>query len=99
MLMTHWTDFGLSQMPPRSARERAVLRPDWQALVDGRAGALREPLRGLTTDGAIRPGLFPLQATGVSAAPITQAALAFVRALSAGQRQRAVFALGEPAWT
>jgi hypothetical protein len=94
MLMTHWTDFGLSQMPPRSARERAVLRPDWQALVDERAGALREPLRGLTTDGAIRPGLFPLQATGVSTAPITQAALAFVRALSAGQRQRAVFALG-----
>jgi hypothetical protein len=71
-----------------------VLPPDLQALVDERAGALREPLRGLTTDGTIRPGLFPLQATGVSTAPITQAALAFLGALSAGQRQRAVFPPG-----
>lgn len=54
---------------------------------------LREPFRGLTTEGTARPGLFPLRATGVSTAPITEAAAAFVGALSAEQRQRAVFPL------
>lgn len=92
--MGHWTDFGLSQMHPRSARERAELPQALRAVVDERTGALREPLAGLTADGTIRPGLFPLQATGVSTAPITQAAQAFLGALSAGQRQRAVFPPG-----
>ena len=55
---------------------------------------LREPFRGLTTGGVARPGLFPLRATGVSTAPVTEAAAAFVGALSGEQRQRAVFPLG-----
>ena len=91
--MKHWTDFGLRQMPSLSARRAAQFPAAMQALVDERAEQLREPFRGLTTEGIIRPGLFPLRATGVSTAPIAEAAVAFVGALSAGQRQRAVLPL------
>jgi hypothetical protein len=91
--VTHWTDFGLGQMPSLSARRPARFPAAMQALVDERAEPLREPFRGLTTEGTIRPGLFPLQVTGVSTAPITQAAVAFAGALSAEQRQRAVLPL------
>jgi Protein of unknown function (DUF3500) len=91
--MQHWTDFGLRPMPSLSARRPAEFPPAMQALIDQRAESLREPLRGLTTDGVARPGLFPLRATGVSTAPVTEAAAAFLAALSAGQRQRAVLPL------
>src|SRR6266699_3649525 len=76
--MKHWTDFGLRQMPSLSARRAAQFPAAMQALVDERAEQLREPFRGLTTEGIIRPGLFPLRATGVSTAPIAEAAVAFV---------------------
>ncbi len=91
--MKYWTDFGLRQMPPLSARRPAGLPPAMQAMIEERTKPLREPFLGLTTGGVTTPGLFPLRATGVSTAPITEAAAAFVGALSAEQRQRAVFPL------
>ncbi len=92
--MRYWTDFGLRQMPSLSARRPAGFPPVMQAMIEERAMPLREPFRGLTTGGVARPGLFPLRATGVSTAPVTEAAAAFVGALSGEQRQRAVFPLG-----
>jgi len=92
--MRYWTDFGLRQMPSLSARRPAGFPPVMQAMIEQRAMPLREPFRGLTTGGVARPGLFPLRATGVSTAPVTEAAAAFVGALSGEQRQRAVFPLG-----
>jgi hypothetical protein len=47
-------------------------------------GAVQRPLQGLTSDGTVRPGLFPLQPTGVSTAPITDAASHFLGALIDG---------------
>jgi hypothetical protein len=91
--MTHWTDFGLRQMPFWSARQPADFAPEMQARIEERAMPLHEPFRGLTIDGVARSGLFPLRTTGVSIAPITEAAVAFLDALSAEQRQRAVFPL------
>src|SRR6266700_314765 len=91
--MKYWTDFGLRQMPSLSARRPAGFPPAMQAMIEERAKPLREPFLGLTTGGVARPGLFPLRATGVSTAPVTDAAAAFVGALSAEQRQRAVFPL------
>jgi hypothetical protein len=91
--MKYWTDFGLRQMPALSARRPAGFPPAMQAMIEERAKPLREPFLGLTTGGVARPGLFPLRATGVSTAPITETASAFVGALSAEQRQRAVFPL------
>ena len=64
-----------------------------ESLIGERTAALDEPLRGLTSDGTLRAGLFPLQCSGVSTAPITDAALTFLGALSTEHRQRAVFPL------
>jgi hypothetical protein len=89
----YWTDFGLRQMPALSARRRADFPPAMRAMIEERSRPLREPFRGLTTGGAVRPGLFPLRATGVSTTPVTEAAAAFVGALNGEQRQRAVFPL------
>ena len=91
--MEHWTDFGVGQLPSFSARKKVEFPPPIEALVDERTGAVRQPLQGLTSDGTVRAGLFPLRWTGVSTAPITDAASDFLGALSAEQRQRAVFPL------
>jgi hypothetical protein len=57
-----------------------------------------EPFKGITTDGTIVPGLFPLQQTGISTEPIRRAATAFLDALSPAQRQQASFDLASDAW-
>src|SRR6266700_3325340 len=77
--MRYWTDFGLRQMPSLSARRPADFPPAMQAMIEERTKPLREPFLGLTTEGVT--------------APVTDAAAAFAGALSAGQRQRAVFPL------
>ena len=59
--MEHWTDFGVGQFPSFSARKRVELPPPMEALVGERAGAVQRPLQGLTSDGTVRPGLFPLR--------------------------------------
>ena len=77
--MEHWTDFGVGQLPSFSARKRVELPPPLEALVGERAGAVQQSLQGLTSDGTVRPGLFPLRSTGVSTAPITDAGESFPR--------------------
>ena len=91
--MVHWTDFGLNHMPPFSARRRNEFPPPLQALIDERAAGVAEPLAGVTTDGTIRKGLFTLEITGVSPVPVTEAAQAFLGALDADRRGRAMFPL------
>jgi hypothetical protein len=62
------------------------------------AKALAEPFVGITTDGTPRPGLFPLAATGVSTAPVVDAARAWLGALSPDQRAAARFAVDDIEW-
>jgi hypothetical protein len=57
-----------------------------------------EPFTGITTDGNVIPDLFPLKATGISTEPIRRAALDFLEALDANQRQEARFDLASDAW-
>jgi hypothetical protein len=54
--------------------------------------------KGITPDGAVIPGLFPLQDTGISTTPITSAAQAFLAALSQETRTTATFAVDSDAW-
>jgi hypothetical protein len=60
--------------------------------------SVREPFKGITADGTIVPGLFPVQATGVSTEPIRRAAIEFLEVLDLGQRQQAMFELTSDAW-
>src|SRR3954447_12943862 len=85
---------GLRDRPPNPSR---VLTPAAQERFKGRfdaiAAAAREPFTGLTTDGNVVPGLFPLQATGVSTAPIVEAALNLLGRLTPEQKQTVSFDL------
>jgi hypothetical protein len=62
------------------------------------ARGLAEPFKGITTDGTPRTGLFPVRSTGVSTAPVQQAAGAFLKALTAHQRSKTVFATDDDEW-
>jgi hypothetical protein len=57
-----------------------------------------EPFRGITTDGSIIPGLFPVRATGVTTAPMREAANAFLASLDPAQRERTAFPVDDDEW-
>ncbi len=60
--------------------------------------ALAEPFRGVTTDGTVQPGLFRIQSTGVSTAPVKAAAEAFLAGLGAEQKRAASFPVEDDEW-
>jgi Protein of unknown function (DUF3500) len=87
------------QRTPVSARARqAELPPQLQKYVDTGETLVAEPFKGITADGSPVPELFPIQTTGVSTRPITDAAQTFLASLSDGQRTRALFALESDVW-
>jgi hypothetical protein len=57
-----------------------------------------EPFKGITTDGAIIPDLFPIRKTGISTEPIRRAAVGLLDVLNPDQRQQASFELTSDAW-
>jgi hypothetical protein len=57
-----------------------------------------EPFRGITADGALAPGLFAIRATGVSTAPVKDAADGFLAALTPDQRAKTTFAADDDEW-
>lgn len=60
--------------------------------------ALAEPFKGITADGSLVPGLFAVQSTGVSTAPVKAAAEVWLAALSPEQRKSASFAMNDDEW-
>jgi hypothetical protein len=80
------------QLSPQRAAD--FLRRSLDAEARGRA----EPFRGVTTNGTVQAGLFPLWATGVSTAPVREAAETFRRALTPPQRARTVFGVEDAEW-
>jgi len=59
---------------------------------------LAEPFRGVTTDGTIRPNLFAIRSTGVSTAPMRNAAAQFLGALNDDQRAKTAFPVDDLEW-
>jgi hypothetical protein len=59
---------------------------------------LAEPFRGVTTDGTVQAGLFAIEATGVTTAPMKAAAERFLGGLSPAQREAASFAANDIEW-
>lgn len=97
--MQHWSEFGIRHLgPTMSTRTRAEIPPPLRPLVDERVALLDEPLRGISTDGTVRPGLVTLGSGGASTKPVAEAALAFLAELSAEQRERATFPLDATEW-
>jgi len=60
--------------------------------------ALREAFQGISTNGQIIQGLFPIRTTGVSTAPVQAAAEAFLAALSPEERARTTFVVNDIEW-
>jgi predicted nuclease of restriction endonuclease-like (RecB) superfamily len=59
---------------------------------------LGEPFKGVTTHGTVAAGLFPVRSTGVSTAPVRNAAVAFLRSLSPDERAKTAFAADDIEW-
>jgi hypothetical protein len=63
-----------------------------------RPDPLAEPFKGVTTDGTIVPGLFSIRATGVTTAPVREAAVKFIGALTPEQKGRTTFPVVDDEW-
>jgi len=63
-----------------------------------RPDPLAEPFKGVTADGTVVSGLFPIRATGVSTAPVREAAVKFIGGLTADQKARTTFQLNDDEW-
>ncbi len=59
---------------------------------------LEEPFLGVTADGSITPGLFSIAATGVSTAPVVDAAKHFLASLNEKQRAKVLFPVDDSEW-
>jgi hypothetical protein len=62
------------------------------------ADPLADPFKGVTTNGTVIPALFPIRATGVSTAPVRNAANQFLATLSAEQRARTSYPVDDTEW-
>jgi hypothetical protein len=65
---------------------------------DAEAKGLANPFKGVTTNGQVQPGLFPVRSTGVSTGSVRKAAEGFLAALTTDQRDKTVFGLDDPEW-
>ena len=59
---------------------------------------LADEFVGVTADGTVETGLFPIFSTGVSTAPVREAAEAFIDSLDPGLRERALFPVDDSEW-
>ena len=59
---------------------------------------LAEPFKGITTNGTVVDGLFPIRSTGVSTEPVRKAAAAFLAALTPEQRAKTEFPVDDDEW-
>lgn len=57
-----------------------------------------EPFRGIVLGGALQQGLFPIRSTGVSTAPIVEAADTLLTTFTPEQRDRATFPVDSDEW-
>ena len=60
--------------------------------------AVAQPLKGITADGTVIPGLFTIEKTGVSMRALLDAARAFLASLSNEQRAKTKFPIGTTEW-
>jgi hypothetical protein len=65
---------------------------------DAEQKGLAETFKGITTKGEVVPGLFPIQKTGISTAPVREAAERFLSSLTAEQRAKTMFGIDDPEW-
>jgi hypothetical protein len=65
---------------------------------DKAVAAVAEPFKGITADGTVTPGLFPLEKTGAATKPIRRAAEEFLGSLNREQRAKTLFPIDTVEW-
>jgi hypothetical protein len=90
--------FGLRERPATPAVRPFDLPPRMQPMLDRAKAGLAEPFHGIAGGGAVVPGLFAIEKTGVSLAPIVEAARSFLATLTSEQRRTVSFAIDDEAW-
>src|SRR5687768_16574779 len=87
------------QRPVVAARAKPAQLPErLQGYLANGEAAEASPFKGITVDGQEIRALFPLTPTGVPTESIRRAGEAFVAALTAEQKERALFPLDTSAW-
>ena len=76
----------------------ASVLPVLGAVAEQRPDRLAEPFKGVTTDGSVVEGFFPIRATGVSTAPVRDAAQKFIAGLTPEQRAATTFPVDDVEW-
>ena len=66
--------------------------------IESEKAGLAEPFKGITADGKVVNGLFPIRSTGVSTEPVRKAADAFLKALTGEQRAKTTFPVDDDEW-
>jgi hypothetical protein len=91
---------GLRNEPPMPAREPPThdIAKGLVRLLAVADVELASPFRGLSTSDGIEPGLFALAPTGVSTAPIREAATDFLGSLNAAEAEAVRFPIETEAW-
>ncbi len=90
---------GLRHRPPVAARALAAdVGERFGGMREQGERRVREPFTGITTNGTVIPGLYPLRSTGVSTDAIRLAALALLDGLDAAQREQVRFEISSDAW-
>ncbi len=89
---------------PRMHRRQQLRALLWSSLpllalvAAQRPDPLAEPFTGVTTHGSVVPNLFSIRSTGVSTAPVREAAQEFLSALTSEQRARTTYAVDDGEW-
>ena len=88
---------------PAASGPRPIPTPEQYAAFSERfssqlEAALDEPYVGITTDGTAQPGLYSIQATGVSTEPVVAAARAFLATLVPDELAATRFAIDDEEW-
>jgi hypothetical protein len=81
------------------AAEQTDLAARWKQMSSAaEARGLAEPFKGVTANGALVSGLFPIRSTGVSTEPVQRSAEAFIASLSEAQRSKTLYAVDDDEW-
>jgi Protein of unknown function (DUF3500) len=89
--------FVLRERPPTPAVRPFELPPRLKPMLERGNAGLAEPFRGVV-GGTFVPDQFTIASTGVSLAPLGEAARSFLASLAPAQRSAASFAIDDEAW-
>jgi len=86
------------QTQPQTPTREEYLKRSREFSARMESTGLKDPFKGITTNGSVAPNLFSIRSTGVSTEPVRTAAAAFLKSLDEPQRRRTLFAANDPEW-